>query len=142
MIAPRQRAQQIGPADNADDRSILDDRHALDAVAFERFGETSCRPYQARAVTTFFVITSRTRRAFCGRIPAPNLRVPSRPAATTTGGDRFGLDVPHQVAFADDADQIAGGFNDGKAADTVIEHESGSVLNRLVRRKRRSLSES
>ena len=57
--------------------------------------------------------------------------------AGPVGPEVLGRPRPDEVGLADDADERAGGVDDGQAADAVVVHELGRLLQRRIGTRRR-----
>jgi hypothetical protein len=130
------RAHQIGPRHDTDDRGAADDRHALDAVTFHQvddlfqwgvfghgldFGCHHLVHLPTAGVNIFAGELARTNEEFD----------PARPLAL-----RAGLSPAQEVALCDNADQRAGAIDHRQAADLVLQHQSHRLQNGAVRSDR------
>ena len=121
LVAAGQGLQEIGTADDAEKRAISDDRHPLDGVPFKQSSDFVQRGIRRRR--------DHVARHHVGNRASMRLgvlggeRIVSGKHAQPPGVPPLGPDLRpvHQVAFADDAHQLAFVVHHGNSADPAFQ---------------------
>jgi hypothetical protein len=123
-------SHHIGSADNSDEPSLIDDGNPLHVLRFhqrDKVGEGHLRRHGEDALCHYLADFATMRIDVFLRQPtrADKERDPS--SVTLIGTD---LGAAEQIAFGDNAENGAVAVRHGQAADAVLQHQLGRVLDR------------